>query len=518
LAWLNQWACARTYGLGSKLPWDPHFLVESLSDSTVYMSYYTVANLLHKDMFGQTPGELGVTAEDMTDEIWEYIFADGSFPSDQKLSKDKADVLKHSFNYFYPFDIRSSAKDLVPNHLTFCLYNHVALFPSHYFPLSMRTNGHLLLNGQKMSKSKGNTLTLKEGVEKFGADSTRLSLADAGDGIEDANFEERSANANILRVHTLLGWCEDMVKEKSKLRTGKLLFHDRVFDTEMNELINVTQSHYEATNYKDALKFGFYELQSARDWYREVTSDVGMHADLIMKWISTSALLVCPIAPHFAEHIWSSPTILNHTTSIQLALWPKPDKAVDRSVIESGLYMRETVKTIRDAEAMLLKKMQKNSAKGKKAAGESVAAFDPKQPKSVRVYVSTAFPAWQDQCVQAVKDSWSEEAQKVDDAKVRDALIACGLIKDKRAMPFVQAFKKRISEFGSQTAFRRALPFSEVEVLTEMLPYLKKTLGLQDAEVMTVEEVREKAGEAGYTANIIDSSEPGSPAFEYRNV
>lgn len=47
LNWLNQWACARSYGLGSKLPWDPQFLIESLSDSTVYMSYYTVANLLH---------------------------------------------------------------------------------------------------------------------------------------------------------------------------------------------------------------------------------------------------------------------------------------------------------------------------------------------------------------------------------------------------------------------------------------------------------------------------------------
>lgn len=47
LAWLNKWACARTYGLGSKLPWDPQFLVESLSDSTIYMAYYTVAHLLH---------------------------------------------------------------------------------------------------------------------------------------------------------------------------------------------------------------------------------------------------------------------------------------------------------------------------------------------------------------------------------------------------------------------------------------------------------------------------------------
>jgi leucyl-tRNA synthetase len=46
LAWLKQWACSRSYGLGSKIPWDPQFLVESLSDSTIYMSYYTVAHLL----------------------------------------------------------------------------------------------------------------------------------------------------------------------------------------------------------------------------------------------------------------------------------------------------------------------------------------------------------------------------------------------------------------------------------------------------------------------------------------
>lgn len=51
LDWLNKWACARTYGLGSILPWDPQFLVESLSDSTIYMSYYTVAQLLHGMLF-----------------------------------------------------------------------------------------------------------------------------------------------------------------------------------------------------------------------------------------------------------------------------------------------------------------------------------------------------------------------------------------------------------------------------------------------------------------------------------
>jgi len=82
------------------------------------------------------------------------------------------------------------------------------MFPEDKWPLSMRTNGHLMMNGKKMSKSTGNSLTMREAIEKFGADATRLCLADAGDGVEDANFDEKSANANILRVHTLLGWCE----------------------------------------------------------------------------------------------------------------------------------------------------------------------------------------------------------------------------------------------------------------------------------------------------------------------
>lgn len=46
LDWLKEWGCSRTAGLGTKLPWDEQFIVESLSDSTIYMAYYTVAHML----------------------------------------------------------------------------------------------------------------------------------------------------------------------------------------------------------------------------------------------------------------------------------------------------------------------------------------------------------------------------------------------------------------------------------------------------------------------------------------
>jgi leucyl-tRNA synthetase len=170
------------------------------------ISWLTVACVGSID--GKVRGKLGITPEQMTDEIWEYILVDGPWPANSPLPREKADALKHEYEYFYPFDVRSSGKDLINNHLSFAVYNHAAIFPESKWPLSMRANGHILLNGLKMSKSKGNSLTLRQAVEKFGADATRLAMADAGDGIEDANFEEKSANANILRIHTLLMWCE----------------------------------------------------------------------------------------------------------------------------------------------------------------------------------------------------------------------------------------------------------------------------------------------------------------------
>jgi len=160
------------------------------------------------DIFGRAPGPLGITSEQMTDEAWEYVFCNGPWPNLEPFSKEKADALKHEFNYFYPFDMHSSGKDLVQNNLTFLLYNHAAIFPEDKWPKGIRTNGHLMLNGKKMSKSTGNSLTLREGMKKFGADAMRLSLADAGDGVEDANFDEKTANANILQLHMLMTWCE----------------------------------------------------------------------------------------------------------------------------------------------------------------------------------------------------------------------------------------------------------------------------------------------------------------------
>lgn len=340
LEWLNRWACARTYGLGSKLPWDPKFLVEGLSDSTIYMSYYTVAHFLHGDIYGKTPGKFNIKPEQMTDEIWDYIFCRRDLSEElikeSGIEKSELESMRREFEYWYPLDLRVSGKDLIGNHLTFFIYVHLALFPREFWPLGIRCNGHLLLNGDKMSKSTGNFLTLSDAVKKYGADATRIAMADAGDGVEDPNFEETVANSSILKLFTLKEWIEEVIKDTSLRAGASDTFWDKLFDNEMNSLVQEAKQHYAAsapldtpdtsslthhrTDYKAALKSALYDFTGCRDFYREATTAAGvsMHRNLVMHYIELQALLLTPIAPHWADYMWQE--VLNHVRSLILVL------------------------------------------------------------------------------------------------------------------------------------------------------------------------------------------------------
>jgi leucyl-tRNA synthetase len=441
LDWLNKWACARSFGLGSKLPWDPQFLVESLSDSTIYMAYYTVAHLLHSgSLNGSKVGPAGIKHEEMTDAAWSYIFSLGEYSDSIPVPQATLDKLKREYEYFYPLDVRVSGKDLVPNHLTFFIYNHTAIFPEEKWPRSVRVNGHLMLNREKMSKSTGNFLTLDQAIEKYGADATRLALADAGDGVEDANFEDTTANAAILRLYTLLEWFEEHLKSNSELRTGEFSFHDKVFETEMNNLIIRANEAYASTLYRDALKYGFYELQSSRDWYQQVCGN-GMHRDLVNRFIEMQTLLLTPICPFWAEHVWS--TLLAKPNTIMNAKFPKPSSEIDLSILSAAEYVRKTVKSIRDTELAQLKKKKK----------QTEVAYNPDAPKTLKLYVATHFPEWQDAGIQILKDNFDEATGKFDDAKIRDQLKSQGLMANKKMMPFLNEQKVRKIKgvlYGSQ--------------------------------------------------------------------
>lgn len=515
LNWLNQWACARSFGLGSRLPWDTQFLVESLSDSTIYMAYYTIAHYLHNDIFGKTPGLAGIKPEQMTDEVWDYVFArrelSDDILSETKIPKETFESMRREFEYWYPLDLRVSGKDLIPNHLTFFLYIHLAIFPPEYWPKAVRTNGHLLLNGEKMSKSTGNFMTLDDLVKKYGADASRIALADAGDAVVDANFEEDVADNNILRLYNLREWCEEMTSEKADLRSGeKNDFLDALFDNEMNAIVKECHAHYEHTYYKLALKSALYDFTSARDFYREASTAAGikMHKDLVLRYIELQALLLTVIAPHWSEYIWLE--VLHKPSTIQNELFPTAPAPV-ASLTAIREYVRVTSSNITSAEAAQHKK---------KAKGRDI-GYDLKKPKKLTIFAAAKFPAWQEKYIDLLRESWVP-GKSADDKVLNGKIAKMGEMK--KAMPFVQSLKRRlVSGEAPETIFERKLAFDEEATLKNMVPGLKKAAGLTVVEIVRVDEggntgtkldgqaVSDLPGNAG-------SAVPGMPTFSFENV
>lgn len=127
LNWLKEWGCSRTTGLGTLVPWDNQFVIESLSDSTIYMAYYTIAHMLQGgELEGQSVGPAGIPASAMTLSAYDYIFLGKDFDGEAcpNVTEEQLKKLRHEFNYWYPMDLRVSGKDLIRNHLTMSLYNH----------------------------------------------------------------------------------------------------------------------------------------------------------------------------------------------------------------------------------------------------------------------------------------------------------------------------------------------------------------------------------------------------------
>lgn len=514
LDWLKNWAVTRNFGLGTKLPWDKNLLVESLSDSTVYMAYYTISRFLHSDYYGKVAGKFDIRPEQMTDEVFDYIFTRRD-TIDSDIPIEQLKTMRREFEYFYPLDERVSGKDLIPNHLTFFIYTHVAIFPKRLWPVGVRANGHLMLNNAKMSKSTGNFMTLEQIVAKFGADASRIALADAGDTVEDANFDESNANAAILRLTTLKEWCEEVIRNKDSLRTGPTdtNFFDIAFENEMNDLIEKTYEQYKETNYKAALVTGLFDFQTSRDYYRDsVSSNIGMHKELVLKYIESQVLMLAPIAPHFAEYIYRE--VLGNEGSIQTASFPRANKKVSKSISDSLEYIRDLSRSIREAEALVLKKKK----------GGKPADVDSTKPIKLTLYISTTFPKWQEQYIELVRQLF--ESQSLDDNKAIREKVGKDM---KRAMPFISFLKQRLTTESPETVLNRQLSFNESEVLLTIIPNIKNApvqLEVEQLNIIAFENgstlgkniVTGEDYTVSSTGKIIENAIPGQPGIHIENV
>jgi leucyl-tRNA synthetase len=190
----------------------------------------------------------------------------------------------------------------------------------------------------------------------------RLQLADAGDTIEDGNFEEDNADKQLLRLYTFIQWVKEILdinpitlsednptvissvlhwvrdksdlspnldnqneefteQQKAKYRIDNVYnYYDCLFESEINRLIQLTEESYEKMLYKDVVKYGLFQLQTARDKYRKLCLEsIKMNFILLKRFIEVQVLLLAPICPHICDFIYR---FLHPNATIMNAKWP----------------------------------------------------------------------------------------------------------------------------------------------------------------------------------------------------
>ncbi|KAJ0976414.1 hypothetical protein J5N97_018379 [Dioscorea zingiberensis] len=514
LGWLNQWACSRSFGLGTRVPWDEQFLVESLSDSTLYMAFYTVAHLLQNgDMYGSDTSI--VKPEQMTDEVWDYIFFGGPVPVSD-ISASLLNNMKQEFEYWYPFDLRVSGKDLIQNHLTFCIYNHTAILPKHQWPRGFRCNGHVMLNSKKMSKSTGNFRTLRQAIDEFSSDATRFSLADAGDGMDDANFVFETANSAILRLTKEITWMEEVLA--ADLRVGPpSTFADHVFANEINIAVRLTKQHYEDFMFREALKTGFYDLQAARDEYRFSCGSGGMNRDLLWRFMDVQTRLITPICPHYAEHVWKH--LLKKEGFVVNAGWPSSADISDPTLKSANKYLQDTI--------ALMRKLHQKQISGPHKPKNGATASPDEANKFVvgLIYVNEQYEGWKEELLNILRSKFDIRNRSFKpDQEILDALRQSSFwLQDanlkqiqKLCMPFLKLKKNEALAVGPE-ALNLRLPFGEMEVLQENGELIKRQLGLEHVEVLSASDAAARSKAGSHISLLIQNPpSPGNPMFIFR--
>jgi leucyl-tRNA synthetase len=307
--WLREWACARTTGFGTPLPWGKGWIIETLSDSTVYMSFYTVNKQIKQN---------NISAESLTPEVFDYLFyGKGNLAQLSKNVGIKAELLdsmRAEFLYWYPFDLRNSAKELVPNHLSFCIFHHAALFPPEHWPKAISVNGMLMVESQGMHKSKGNFITMKGAVEKYGADATRCGLLLGAEGMDDPDWRADNIKDLQGKFEGLMDFAASLISSAKNEENTML---ERWLQSKLQSRIKEVTTSLDELKTRTALQVALFETWNDLRWYiqRKGNTQTKALQEAVKIWLK----MLAPFAPFLCEELWSQS---GEEGFISTAKWP----------------------------------------------------------------------------------------------------------------------------------------------------------------------------------------------------
>jgi leucyl-tRNA synthetase len=335
--WLKDKACTRKTGLGTPLPWDKSWKIETLSDSVIYMAFYTIARVIN---------EKNIPAEKLTDEIFDYVFlGKGDVESLSKssgLDAETIEEMRKEFEYFYPVDMRNSGKDLVQNHLTFYLFHHVAIWDDpKYWPKAIGVNGFVNVSGTKMSKSKGNIVPLRDLIHRLGSDVVRINIIASAENLDDADWRDESVATYTSRINFI----SKLVKNLKKAKRGEVKKIDLLLQSKVQQHVKEATQNYEELKFRSAVQVALFNfLSDLKDYIERCGGIKNCNQETLSHALSVMVKLLAPVLPHIAEEFWHQ---LGNQTFVSLETWPEFEESkIDKNVLELEQNFKKLVEDV----------------------------------------------------------------------------------------------------------------------------------------------------------------------------
>lgn len=432
--WLKDKACARKSGLGAKLPWDKDWIIETLSDSVIYMAYYTIAHIVERN---------NIQAKSLTNEVFDYIFLGKDMPEKSEINANVLKKMREEFEYFYPTDVRLSAKELIQNHLTYHIFHHTAIWDNPaLWTRGIAVNGFVTLGGEKMSKRLGNVTRFRDLIEKYGADITRMNLVGANENMDDADWREDTIDAFVARMKFL----QKVVKDLKSMNRSARQNIDSFLASRIQKIISEVTGACEETRFRSAIQSALFESTNEMRWYIERCGGTGNCNGKVLKdSLSTVVRLLSPFMPHAAEELWEA---MGNEDLVSVSEWPSAQEGMidEKSELGENLVKR-IIDDVREIE---------------KISGI--------RPKSVKIIIA---PQWKFDVYGTVLENRKKDFKEI-----------LGTLKEKSpdTVKYVQALQKRLNELSEKVLERQA----QFDVIGEAREFIEKQVSakveIEDAE------------------------------------
>jgi leucyl-tRNA synthetase len=337
LDWFGDRACIRKGSwLGTEFPYKKEWIIEPISDSTLYPTYYIVSKFLN---------EGSLKLEWMDDGFFNYVFnGEGDISGLERERKDIYEKIRKDFLYWYPLDVNLSGKEHKTVHFPVFLMNHVALLDKEHWPRGIFVHWWVTMSGgDKISKTKGGAEPIPEAIKKYGVDAMRLYYCHVGSTNMDVEWAEDSVSHYKTRMKRIYDQVDELFNILEHIETAI----DPWLISRMMLRIKETSQFLEDGKLREASNVVYFTIPNDIRWYLKRG---GNNKDILQETMDIWTRMLQPFTPHLAEEIWER---MGKEGYVSRTPWPQfNEDEVDSVSLKTEEYVIKLLDDLRNIQKM----------------------------------------------------------------------------------------------------------------------------------------------------------------------